>query len=324
MARSSADYPMPNTRMHRRHSWTRWWYRVVIAASLPLVAQAKPQPAPQPAPRPGQTPASAPRLPTLSVFLVAHPDDWQLFMGDVAVRHLARADRALFIIVSAGDAGRSASYWRARESGALASMRAALALADQPVTHATTKFLRLPDGKPDGVGFSATGFQSLQRLEQRMVPHLLSIDSTTRYANVREVIQALRTIVQREQRLGMYVHLHTHDPDRQHNPGDHADHRSVGRLALALAESMRVPVTLYSGYVNIRRPDNLSATDAARKAYLFVAYDRARMAVKVTFSAYCENPWAHVVYLSRSYARTAPRQDGLLFRAWPEASPVPP
>ena len=315
---------MPNTRMHRRHSWTRWWYRVVIATSLPLVAQAAPSQSPQPAPTPGQTPASAPRLPTLAVFLVAHPDDWQLFMGDVAVRHLARADRALFIIVSAGDAGRSASYWRARESGALASMRAALALADQPVTHATTKFLRLPDGKPDGAGFSATGFQSLQRLEQRMVPHLLSIDSTTRYANVREVIQALRTIVQGEQRLGMYVHLHTHDPDRQHNPGDHADHRSVGRLALALAESMRVPVTLYSGYVNIRRPDNLSATDAARKAYLFVAYDRARMAVKVTFSAYCENPWAHVVYLSRSYARTAPRQDGLLFRAWPEASPVPP
>jgi LmbE family N-acetylglucosaminyl deacetylase len=256
----------------------------------------------------------AQRMPTMSVFIVAHPDDWQLFMGDVAVRHLARDDRALFIVVSAGDAGRDATYWQARESGAVASMRAALALTEKPANRAVTRFLRLPDGKPDGTGFSTTGFQSLQKLERHLVPQLVTIDGATRYADVTDIMRELRAIIRRETNLGLFVHIHTHDPDLPHNPGDHADHRSVGRLALALGEAMHVPVTLYSGYVNIRRPDNLNATDAARKAYLFVTYDRARMAVNVKFSAYCENPWAHVVYLSRTYARPAPLAESWLFQ----------
>lgn len=257
-------------------------------------------------------------MPTMSVFIVAHPDDWQLFMGDVAVRHLARDDRALFIVVSAGDAGRPADYWHARESGAAASMRAALALADKPASRAVTRFLRIPDGKPDGLGFAATGFQSLQRFERHLLAQLVSIDGAAHYADVTDLMRELRAIVRRETDLGLYVHIHTHDPDLQHNPGDHADHRSVGRIALALGQAMHVPVTLYSGYVNIRRPDNLSATDAARKSYLFVTYDRARMAVNVKYSAYCENPWAHVVYLSRTYARNAPFAESWLFHPMPD------
>lgn len=253
-------------------------------------------------------------MPIMSVFIVAHADDWQLFMGDVAVRQLARGDRTLFIVVSAGDAGRPADYWHAREAGAQASMRAAVALAEKPTTRAVTRFLRIPDGKPDGAGFAATGFQSLQQLERHLVPQLVTIDGATRYADVTDIMRKLRHIVRLETDLGLYVHIHTHDPDLRFNPGDHADHRSVGRIALALGQAMHVPVTLYSGYVNIRRPDNLSATDAARKAYLFVTYDRARMAVNVTFSAYCENPWAHVLYLSRTYAREAPLSESLLFR----------
>ncbi len=257
-------------------------------------------------------------MPTMSVFIVAHPDDWQLFMGDVAVRHLARDDRALFIVVSAGDAGRPADYWSARESGAAASMRAALALVDKPASRAVTRFLRIPDGKPDGLGFAATGFQSLQQLERHRVPQLMTVDGATRYTSVTDIMRELRQIIRRETDLGLYVHIHTHDPDLQHNPGDHADHRSVGRLSLALGQAMHVPVTLYSGYVNIRRPDNLSATDAARKSYLFVTYDRARMAVNVKYSAYCENPWAHVVYLSRTYARNAPFAESWLFHPMPD------
>jgi LmbE family N-acetylglucosaminyl deacetylase len=257
-------------------------------------------------------------MPTMSVFIVAHPDDWQLFMGDVAVRHLARDDRALFLVVSAGDAGRPANYWQARESGAVASMRAALALTDKPTSRAVTRFLRVPDGKPDGAGFAATGFQSLQKLERHLLPQLVTIDGATRYTDVTDIMRELRAIIRRETDLGLYVHIHTHDPDLRYNPGDHADHRSVGRLALALGHAMHVPVTLYSGYVNIRRADNLDATDAAHKAWLFVTYDRARMAVNTKFSAYCENPWAHVVYLSRTYARNAPLADGLLFRPMSE------
>jgi LmbE family N-acetylglucosaminyl deacetylase len=259
-----------------------------------------------------------PGPPTLSVFIAAHPDDWQLFMGDVAIRRLESDDKVLFIVMTAGDAGRPAVYWQARESGALASMRAALALVNKPPSRAVTQFLRLPDGKPDGVGFAATGFQSLQKLERRLVTPIVTVDRATRFGAVTDIVNTLRALIRRETELGLNVHLHTHDPDPQYNAFDHADHRSVGRLALDLGEAMHVPVTLYGGYVNIRRADNLSATDASRKAYLFVSYDRARMAVDVKFSAYCENPWAHVVYLSRTYARPAPLPTGWLFRGLPD------
>jgi hypothetical protein len=63
------------------------------------------------------------------VFLVAHADYWQLFMGDVASRFIRERRPAVFIYTTAGDAGRPAPYWRAREKGALASVRVAAEIA---------------------------------------------------------------------------------------------------------------------------------------------------------------------------------------------------
>ena len=48
--------------------------------------------------------------PTLSVFVVAHPDDWQLFMNPDAFHAMNEPhEKAVFIHVSAGDAGRGAT-----------------------------------------------------------------------------------------------------------------------------------------------------------------------------------------------------------------------
>jgi LmbE family N-acetylglucosaminyl deacetylase len=68
------------------------------------------------------------------VFVVAHADDWQLFMGEVVVEALRRGDPVLAVLTNAGDAGRGNEFWRTREVAALASMRAAEALAGAPVT----------------------------------------------------------------------------------------------------------------------------------------------------------------------------------------------
>src|SRR5437868_10560548 len=62
----------------------------------------------------------------IDVVIVAHADDWQVFMGDVLVERIGTGHRPVFIYLTAGDHGRPASYWRQREKAALQSTRVAL------------------------------------------------------------------------------------------------------------------------------------------------------------------------------------------------------
>lgn len=302
----------------------------------------------------GSVPAAAadaqPVAYALDAFVVAHADDWQLFMGDVLVEALRRRHPVLVIVTSAGDAARGTEFWQTREQGALASMRAALALAGAPsqgagcvasqvplaslngrrrpavlpartvwtchADDATTVFLRLPDGRPDGAGYSVHGYQSLLRLAATGRGPLAALDGSASYATRDELTETVAGILRAHQRLGVAVHLHTHDPDPMTNAIDHADHRETGRVALDAARLLHAAVTLYAGYSNVRRADNLTPEAAAWKAYCFVQYDRAMMARHGSWSAYAENAWAHALYLSRTYARPNV-EHGLLRRAWP-------
>ena len=76
---------------------------------------------------PRETPP--PPTPALSVFVVAHPDDWQLFMNPDAFHAMNEPhEKAVFVHVSAGDAGQGVGgeptpYYLAREEGALRAIR---------------------------------------------------------------------------------------------------------------------------------------------------------------------------------------------------------
>lgn len=282
-------------------------------------------------------PLRAQPAPTRAVdaFVVAHADDWQLFMGDVMVRARLAGAPTLVVILSAGDAGRATAFWQARERGALASMAAARALAGQaPEGHrcedwrldaehlvrrcwtgdAATVFLRLPDGRPDGTGFPTHGAQSLLKLQHATIPQLESLDGQTRYRSLEDLIRTIERILSAAHRPGYALRVHTHDPDPMVNPLDHTDHRVAGAAAIAAAQALHAQTLLYSGYTNVRRADNLPAVEAAWKAFIFVQYDRALLDVAGTWSAYAENAWAHAAYLSRTYVRAAPGPTGGLLR----------
>ncbi len=289
----------------------------------------------------------------LNAFVVAHADDWQLFMGDVLVEALRRRQSVLVIVTSAGDAARGDEFWQTRELGALASMRAALALAGESGTNtscsqwrvpgvaspwrdggetrparllracrtgtATTVFLRLPDGRPDGAGFAMHRFQSLTRLlTTTEVDSIGALDGSARYGSRSDLARTVAAIISAHLRLGLRAEVHTQDPEVMTNPIDHADHRATGEIALEAAHALHARVTLYTGYSNVRRADNLSPEAAAWKAFCFVQYDRAMMNRHGTWSAYAENAWAHAIYLSRTYGRQASER-GLLRRDWPTA-----
>ena len=54
----------------------------------------------------------------ISFYVVAHADDWQLFMHpNVHADFIAPQCKVVFIITTAGDAGKGERYWLAREEG---------------------------------------------------------------------------------------------------------------------------------------------------------------------------------------------------------------
>jgi LmbE family N-acetylglucosaminyl deacetylase len=203
---------------------------------------------------PRETPATS--TPTLSVFVVAHPDDWQLFMNPDAFHAMDEAhEKAIFVHVSAGDAGRvlggsPTPYYLAREEGALRAIRfmanavnatAALGADTRPEavdraghkvarhTYANTVsyFMRIHDGN------IVTGDQfqehplSLQRLRSGASAETKAIDDSARYAGWSDFVATLEAVVRSELAPGTALNLHIAELDEGLNPGDHPDHRAV-------------------------------------------------------------------------------------------------
>jgi LmbE family N-acetylglucosaminyl deacetylase len=282
--------------------------------------------------------ADAPRSAgELDAFVVAHPDDWQLFMGDVAAQAVRGRGRTTFIYLTAGEAGRAAAYWEAREQGALASVAFGLGVAPPdavgeaggrrftvacvdvdfagyPVRRCglggiASYFLRLPDGNLEGQGFEATGNRSLMKLEAGNAPSLARVDGNGSLAAWSQVLEVVRAILRAESSAngaaGHKVRVHASDPDTDFNPRDHADHRATGRLAASIAAEGGFGLSQYAGYSTSEWPSNLTASQFAEKAGLFMAYDRARVLVKPEWSAYAELPAGYSSWLSRTYLRPA-------------------
>jgi LmbE family N-acetylglucosaminyl deacetylase len=270
----------------------------------------------------------------LEAFIVAHPDDWQLFMGDVAVAAVRAKSPTLFVVVTAGDAGRTRRYWQARERGAIASMLVAYGtmpndsaqlngdtvppaqcswvvidgqrLRRCSVGKCVTYFLRLPDGNLDGTGFAVTGRVGLAQLESGRSALLTSVDSASSVGSWSMLSSVVRDMVRAEATRAHVrdtrVRLHAQDPDSVRNPNDHSDHRAVGRLAASLATAQGWALTYYADYSITQRPVNRSATEFGHKAAVFMAYDRARILADSTWSAYVEAPRLYSSWLSRTYS----------------------
>src|SRR3954469_19788017 len=118
------------------------------------------------------------RFAKTSFYVVAHADDWQLFMQPNAYKDIITGHtKVVVIIVTAGDAGSSETYWKAREEGTKSSIRFCLAPYKKIEESAGRRkvnehdiyfwsannticyFLRLPDGNLHGKGFSSNHFQ---------------------------------------------------------------------------------------------------------------------------------------------------------------------
>jgi LmbE family N-acetylglucosaminyl deacetylase len=262
----------------------------------------------------------------LDVVLVAHEDDWQLFMGDVVAERVRTGRPVVFIYLTAGDDGRDSLYWTTRERGALESARvAAMAATDTAfgrcsmtnalehvirkctVANTESYFLRLPDGRRDGTGFASHSYQSLRKLRGNRIASISAVDGSTAYNGWADLATTVATLIG-EGSADHTVTIHTSDPSVVVNPHDHFDHRMAGLLVADSRRKHRWSAVYYTGYALASRAANRSRDQARQKVALFQVYDAVMTRTNPGWSAYREHPAFYSECMLRTYGRRIPRR----------------
>ena len=262
---------------------------------------------------------------TLHVHVVAHQDDWMLFHGEEAARHLADPSRpVVFIHTTAGDAGESNGWWEARELATVMAVRQRL--GNPPLTisrplvkghglqryscgHAVLYFLRCADGGKQGRGFGAHRHRSLSRLRDQGKA-LPAVDGSSRYRSWEDLGTTLARIVVRERRAcqprqaAADTWIHCGDYAASTNPGDHADHQATAEAVRQFAAAAGYGRSWYLTYCSRNQPANLSAAEAEAKLELFHLYGEELGRLMGAAAGLNADEWAW--WGLKSYARCLP------------------
>jgi len=228
----------------------------------------------------------------VSIFTVAHQDDWQLFMNPDAYHGMDEPqEKAVFIHVTAGDAGACAGgdgpvpYYLAREEGALRAVRFMANAADPTIgkgvkmesamvdrgghgvqrytyANAVVYFLRLPDGNIVNGKVYTPHPESLTRLRSGEAATSGTVEQSARYEGWQDLLDTLNDIVVAERVTGSGLKLHIAELDEELNPLDHPDHRAV---AFAMEDVARrhpcAPIHRHLEYHTKTKPVNVTGTN---------------------------------------------------------------
>ena len=223
----------------------------------------------------------------LCYYIVAHQDDWQLFYGQQAFADLIEPNsRVVFIYTTAGDAGGSEEWWRARERGAVAAQ--ALPSGVAPPEHAEAVLIndhplavyeagsfvsyhvRLPDGHPNGDGFASTGRASLGKLQRGEISEIAAVDGSTKYVGWHDFCTTLAGIFDREG-SNANTWVNAADWSWTCSPGDHSDHKATADAIREIVAD-RLNRTWFVTYSTKDLAANLSGEALECKERLWSAY----------------------------------------------------
>ncbi len=265
-----------------------------------------------------------------SFYVVAHEDDWQLFMGINAALDVPGADsKIVFVHTTAGDAGLGTGtggtpmpYYLARENEALSAIRFLANLgvvgagpsgAVSTITingkslhriaykNTVAYFLRLPDGNVNGGrGYPSTGNQSLLLLDLGAIREISAIDGSAVYYGWADLVETLRAILLYEAHGSPDVWINVPDTDTTINPNDHPDHIYTGIAMLdAIASLPCVNAALFTGYASATMPINLGASEVMLQTGLWAVTTAALT------DSYQLSTWdpGHNSFVGREYFR---------------------
>lgn len=225
--------------------------------------------------------------------MVAHADDWQLFMNPDAFKDITMpGSKVVFIVTTAGDAGKEGNYWKAREEGMKSSIRFCLApfttitstsgtkiIKNVPVTfwsanNISCYFLRFPDGGLDGKGFEKTGSQSLTKLQNGEILHLHSLDSSIHVYTWIAFCKLIENIILLEAEGFFKIEIKYINPSETENRQDHPDHKVTGLAVQSITGHFLCKQTLFAAYGNFSLKA-LAPEDIFWKLGMFTAYEKA-------------------------------------------------
>ncbi len=275
-----------------------------------------------------------------SFYVVAHEDDWQLFMGiNAALDVLAADSKVVFVHTTAGDAGLGTGtggtpvpFYLAREGEARSAIRflANIGLAGagpngaastitingkslQRVAYRNTVayFMRLPDGNINGGrGYPSTGNQSLLLLDQAAIPQISAIDGSAVYFGWADFVATLRGILVYEAQGSPDVWVNVPETDPLINPNDHPDHIYTGIAMLeAIAPLPCVNAALFTGYASATMPINLDSSATMLQTGLWAVTTAALT------DSYQVSTWDadHNAFVGREYFRVVAGADPCVF-----------
>ncbi|WP_410005999.1 discoidin domain-containing protein [Aequorivita nionensis] len=264
---------------------------------------------------------------TTSVYVVPHPDDWQLFMNPNAYHSIKGVnEKVIFLHITAGDGGGSTSsnYYLAREEGSLRAIRfmsntftneGALGsnmnrtmvmvnghqVLKFSYRNAVAYFLRLPDGNYGGNGYPLNNNESLQKLYNGTISSISTIDGTASYSSLVDLEATLQAIVTSEMIPSSSINFNAADDDLGINPDDHSDHIFSSLIMQDVANNIGgVTLNLYTDYFTDTKAQNVFGDD-----YLISAGTWAATASGLSDSSYFSS-WdnTHNAWLGKQYFRT--------------------
>ena len=236
----------------------------------------------------------APENNDISFYIVAHADDWQLFMNpNVFLDITDGKSRVVIILTTAGDAGNGEEFWTAREEGCKSSIRFCIAPHDNvkevsgtinvkkhPINYWSANnvlcyFFRLPDGNRDGEGFFTNSGQSLTKLKSLKISKIASLDQSTIYHSWTDFYSTLAGIINYESKgSDNNIWINYLNPDTNLGLYEHPDHRATGEAVQAMNTLPRFHHALFSGYA-YNKPSSISDTNLFWKVGMLAAYEKA-------------------------------------------------
>ncbi len=266
---------------------------------------------------------------TTSVYVIAHPDDWQLFMNPNAYHSIKGVnEKVIFLHLTAGDGGAAttSNFYLAREEGSLRAIRfMSNTFTNQGApgnnmneTHVTINghqllkysyrnavayFLRLPDGNYSGNGYPLTNNESLKKLYNGSIASISAIDGSATYPSLVDLEATLQAIVAAEMIPSSNLIFNMADTDENLNPDDHSDHLISSNLMQDVANNIGgVTLNLYIDYFTSSKTQNVFNDD-----YLVSAGTWAVTASGISDN-YFYSSWdnSHNVWLGKQYFRILP------------------
>ncbi len=259
--------------------------------------------------------------------VVAHADDWELFMNPNVYNEINQQNtKSVFIYTTAGDGGAGSGpdpkrpYFIAREDGANRAVRFIAnitpAFSSDTVTtrvkirgHTIRKvtykntvsyFLRLSDGAPDGQGYIG---ESLQRLYEGKIKQMTAVDQSSTYVGWDDLKNTVASIISAEARPIGRASVNLMDPDKFINPDDHSDHLHTSLLVQGgLKDKNCVSISYFQTYDTSWQNINVTTDDLVNQAAVFGVMESGK-----GDSGY-PGSWEafHKTWLGKNYFRTVP------------------